>query len=182
MANFEYAIPKILKHEGGLSDNPHDPGGLTNWGITIGFIKKDELCQKYFGHPLPVSRDDIRNMTQETAVRIYREEIWDPNNYAQVSDDLVATKIFDCTVNMGEKWGETFAQQAANRLGQSIVVDGQIGPKSIAAINVCDPRSFLVEYCQQQKERYEQLVLHNPNLAVFLKGWLIRARWPLDGV
>jgi len=180
MANFDYAIKIILKHEGGLSDNPHDPGGLTNWGITIPFLT-DFMCQKYLGHPAPATREDIRNMTRDTAIQIYKDQVWDPNRYGELTNDQVGTKVFDVTVNMGEKWGETFAQQSANRLGQSLVVDGQIGSKSIAAINLCDPNAFLVEYCKQQKERYEQLVLHNPSLAVFLKGWLIRAAWPLNG-
>lgn len=181
MADFNWAVGVILKHEGGLADNPHDPGGLTNWGITIGFIKKDEQCVKYFGHALPVQREDIRNMTRDTAVRIYKDEIWDPNRYGEIVDNRVATKVFDCTVNMGEKWGETFAQQSANRCGYSVVVDGQVGPKSLAAINSCEPNAFLKEYCQQQRERYEQLALHNPSLAVFLKGWLARAAWPFNG-
>lgn len=180
MSDFNYAIGIILKHEGGLSDNPHDPGGLTNWGITIPFLT-DAMCQKYFGHGAPATREDIRNMPRDLAIQIYREQIWDPNRYGEINENMVATKIFDCNVNMGEKWGETFAQQSANRLGQSLAVDGQIGPKSIAAINACEPRAFLKEYCQQMKERYEGLVLHNPNLAVFLKGWLIRAAWPLNG-
>lgn len=178
MSDFNYAIDVILTHEGGLSDNPHDPGGITNFGITIGFLNDRDRCSRYFGHPGPATRDDIRFMSRDLAFKIYLDEIWTPNRYSEIADNRMATKIFDCTVNMGEKWGESFAQQAANRLGQNIAVDGQIGSKSIAAINLCDPNAFLKEYCQQMRERYEGLVLHNPNLAVFLKGWLARARWP----
>jgi len=182
MANFDYAIKIILKHEGGLSDNPHDAGGVTNWGISKRYLdRSDGLVLKYFGHEGEATREDIRTMPKELAIQIYKNEFFDSNRYGEIVNDLVGTKIFDCTVNMGEKWGETFAQQSANRLGQSIVVDGQIGNKSIAAINACEPNAFLIEYCKQQKERYEQIVLHNPTQAVFLKGWLIRARWPLDG-
>jgi len=182
MANFDYAIKIILKHEGGLSDNPHDAGGITNWGISKRFLDRSPgLVQKYFGHDGEATRDDIRFMTKELAIAIYRGEFWTPNFYDQIVNDQMGTKVFDCTVNMGEKWGETFAQQTANRLGQNIAVDGQIGPKSIAAINACEPGAFLNEYCKQQRERYEQIVLHNPSQAVFLKGWLARAAWPLNG-
>lgn len=170
MANFYYAIDVVLRFEGGLSDNPHDPGGLTNFGITLPFMADKDRVQKYLGHPGPGTRDDIRNLSKDQAKLIYLNEVWTPNRYGDVADDKVACKIFDCAVNMGEKWGETFAQQSANRLGQNLVVDGQIGDKSIAAINACDPIAFLNEYCKQQKERYEHLVLNNPNLAIFLKG------------
>jgi type VI secretion system secreted protein VgrG len=181
MADFNWAMNVIFKHEGGLADNPHDKGGITNFGITIGFLKTDELCQKYFGHPLPVTRDDIRNMSKDLAQQIYKNEIWDYNRYGEISDNKIATKVFDCTVNMGEGWGETFAQQAANRCGQSLAVDGQVGPKSIAGINACNPDQFLKEYCQQQKERYEHIVLKDPSQSIFLKTWLARAMWPLNG-
>lgn len=180
MSDFNQAIEVILRHEGGLSDNPHDPGGITNFGITIGFMNDCGRCEKYFGHSAPATRDDIRYLSRDVAIRIYADEVWTPNRYGEINDNQIATKIFDCTINMGEKWGETFAQQSANRLGHNLLVDGQIGNKSIAAINQCDPTAFLKEYCQQMKERYENLVLRNPNLAVFLKGWLTRARWPFQ--
>jgi lysozyme family protein len=182
MARFDYAIKIILRHEGGLADNPHDPGGITNWGISKRFLDRTPgLVQKYFGHEGEATRDEIRAMPKDLAIKIYDEVIWTPNHYGDISNDLIATKVFDCTVNMGEKWGETFAQQSANRLGASLVVDGQIGPKSIAAINACDPMNFLKEYCQQMRERYEHIVLRKPQMAVFLKGWLARAAWPLSG-
>lgn len=182
MADFDYAIKIILRHEGGLVDNPHDPGGITNWGITIPFLKTLKFAaETYFGHPSPVTRDDIRGMTREQAVTIYRAVIWDPNHYADLSDDKVGTKVFDTTVNMGEKRGEILAQQAANRCGANLFVDGQIGPKSIAVINALDPMAFLKEYCQLQRERYEWIVHERPESAVFLKGWLARALWPLNG-
>jgi len=182
MANFDYAVKIILKHEGGLSDNPHDAGGITNWGISKRYLDRNpDLVPKYFGHDGEVTRDEIRFMPKDLAIQIYKNEWWDANRYGEIVNDLVATKICDTSINMGEKWGETFAQQSANRLGQNIAVDGNIGPKSLAAINVCEPISFLTEYCKQQKERYEQIVLHNPSQAVFLKGWMIRAAWPLNG-
>ena len=37
MSAFELAIPIVLKHEGGFADNPADPGGATNFGISLRF-------------------------------------------------------------------------------------------------------------------------------------------------
>jgi lysozyme family protein len=187
MADFAAAVPVIFVHEGGLADNPHDPGGITNFGITIPFffdkvggqvVWHDAVVQRYFGHPGPVGRADIRGLTKDLAGQIYLNEIWTPNRYGELADQYVGTKVFDTTVNMGEKRGEAFAQQAANRLGASLAVDGQLGSISMTVINALDPNALLTQYCLLQREAYEHIVLIHPGEAVFLKNWLARAQWP----
>jgi lysozyme family protein len=50
MSNFDLAVEFVLRHEGGLVHNPHDPGGTTNFGISqraypevdIGNLTRDE--------------------------------------------------------------------------------------------------------------------------------------------
>ena len=32
--NFEIALQALLKHEGGFVNDPRDPGGMTNLGVT----------------------------------------------------------------------------------------------------------------------------------------------------
>lgn len=181
MADFYKCIPVIFRHEGGLADNPHDPGGITNYGISIRFCNARNLAPKYFGHDGDTTRQDIRNLNQDLAQTIYKDIIWDPNKYYNLDDDLVGTKVFDTSVNMGEKWGEILCQQAANRLGQNLAVDGNLGPVSFAAINALDPKLLLKQYCQLQAERYQHIVHDRPESAVFLKNWLARAAWPFNG-
>ena len=57
MADFQLALAFTLKQEGGLVDNPADPGGLTNYGIALNV------------HP-ELTADDIRTMTPERAAAI----------------------------------------------------------------------------------------------------------------
>lgn len=181
MATIEKALPIIFEHEGGLVDNPHDPGGVTNFGWSLRFFDKaPNLVERYFGHPPPIARADIRNLTKDKAALMYNEIIWEPNHYGLLADQTVATKIFDTTINMGEKWGEILAQQSANRLGCNLAVDGQLGPVSMAAINTLDPNTFLKEYQAQQRERYEHIVHDRPESSVFLSNWLRRAAWPTN--
>src|SRR5262245_7285211 len=58
--NFERAIPILLEEEGGLVDNPKDPGGLTKYGIS----------QRSYPHV------DIRALTPEAASAIYARDFW----------------------------------------------------------------------------------------------------------
>lgn len=176
MANhFPNAIKTILKHEGGLADNPNDPGGLTNFGITIGFIKMHNIDVDNDGD---VDRDDILNMTVEDAIGIYEDYIWTPGGYDNVNDYWIATKLFDMDVNMGAHQGGLLAQRAANSLGAKLTEDGDLGPKSFAAINSFEPSEYMTALKAQQKGFYEALVARKPKLAEFLKGWLKRASWP----
>lgn len=68
-SNFERAFPLTLKHEGGYVDNPKDPGGATNLGITIGTLSD------WLGHK--ATKADVRALTPEKAKPIYKRNYWD---------------------------------------------------------------------------------------------------------
>ena len=40
MSHFEKAVEKVLEHEGGYVDHKADPGGATNYGISLRFVKQ----------------------------------------------------------------------------------------------------------------------------------------------
>ena len=84
MTLFDAAIRSVLKHEGGYVNNPRDPGGETNWGIS----KR--------AYPSL----DIRNLTREAAIEIYRRDYWSKVP-ADLPDD-VRWFAFDTCVNSGE--------------------------------------------------------------------------------
>lgn len=175
MSHFNRAIRVILKHEGGLVNNPADPGGLTNFGITIGFIRDRNVDVNGDGI---VDDDDIIGMTEDEAIEIYKEYVWDVGHYDNINDYWIAAKIFDMDVNMGENRAGCIAQQACNALGAKLKVDGDLGPKSFEAINSMDPTEMLEKLKQKQKDFYHDLVDRKPKLGVFLKGWIKRAEWP----
>ncbi|HRQ68067.1 MAG TPA: glycosyl hydrolase 108 family protein [Candidatus Syntrophosphaera sp.] len=60
MDYFDRIIEFTLKWEGGYNNDPNDPGGETNFGIS----------KRY--HP----KEDIKNLTRERAIEIYRNEYW----------------------------------------------------------------------------------------------------------
>src|SRR6185312_9138273 len=91
-ASYEEALRRVLAHEGGYSNHPDDPGGPTNFGITLAdyrkYVKPDATAA------------DVRAMRVEEARAIYRRRYWD----AQACDDLPAGvdyALFDYGVNSG---------------------------------------------------------------------------------
>jgi lysozyme family protein len=91
-SNREFCIKATLKHEGGYVDHPSDPGGATNWGITIG------VAREYWKPD--ATKADIKAMPQSVAVEIYRKRYWN----AVKGDDLPAGldfAVYDFGVNSG---------------------------------------------------------------------------------
>ena len=121
-ANFEACMTAVFKHEGGYVNDPHDPGGETNLGISKRSYPKE----------------DIRNMTRARAAQIYRRDFWDKLRCDELPAglDLVA---FDAAVNSGPSRGAKWLQQA---LG--VAVDGKVGLATIgAAKNTYTPAAVL---------------------------------------
>lgn len=160
MSNFQTAIQVVLAHEGGLVDNPSDPGGLTNFGIS----------QRSYPNV------DIRNLTADQASAIYLRDFWQPYGYDSIINDDCATKIFDTAVNIGNSRSFKFTQQALNTLGNNIVVGSTFGVETITALNAADPTAFLAAFRLILTNYYKGLVAAKPSLSVFLRGWLIRAQ------
>lgn len=180
MSDYPAAIKIILAHEGGLADNPHDYGGVTNFGLTIPFLNANADPQKYVGHALPWTREDVLHMTRDLASAIYKDCIWDRHGYGNIQDTLVATKVFDMAVNMGEVQGEKLAQRACNALEVQppLYIDGNLGPKSYAAINSQDKDKMLRAMCSQAAAFYRWILDHDPTQKEFEHGWMERANWP----
>ena len=90
--NQTQATKLMLKHEGGYTNHPSDPGGPTNFGITIHDFRK---------HINPNgTAADVRNMTLDQAIKVYDLNYWDK----QRCDELYAGldyAIFDYGVNSG---------------------------------------------------------------------------------
>ena len=68
-ATYDEALRRVLTHEGGYSNHPSDPGGPTNFGITLAdyrkYVKPD------------AGAADVRAMKARDAKAIYRAKYWD---------------------------------------------------------------------------------------------------------
>lgn len=179
--HFEKAILITLKHEGGFVNDPVDPGGATNWGMSIRYLKdrgdmdKDGWLDGDLDHDGDIDINDIKNMTVEQAVELYRSGFWDKYKYDTIKDFTVAARVFDMTVNMGAKQTGKIVQRALNKLGNKLVVDGAVGPNTFKAINAADPEELMAEIRVEHAQFYLDLIAANPAMAKYKNGWLKRA-------
>jgi lysozyme family protein len=171
MAKFSLAIGPLLKHEGGFVDHPSDPGGATNWGISLRFLRG--LEDPYFDvdQDGDVDADDIKALTRAGAINIYREQWWERYNYGAIEHQALANKVLDLSVNMGPHRAHTLLQQAA-RAATGIVLrlDGALGPNTLRQVNSALSNELLAAYRSEAAGFYRSL-----NKPDFIKGWLNRA-------
>jgi lysozyme family protein len=158
---FDTALKFVLRWEGGFVDNPNDPGGRTNRGVTQ---KVYDAWRARQGSPT----QDVKQIVDAEVSAIYSGDYWLPPRC-----DLLDTPLdlvqFDTAVNMGVGRAVRFLQA-----GAGCGVDGDFGPGTERAVGSCDAGTLLGDYCKQRETYYRQLVDKNPKLAVFLKGWLNR--------
>jgi len=109
---FDECFTRLLGYEGGYVNNPSDPGGETNWGIT----KRSYPAL------------DIKNLTQDDAKAIYKRDFWDKCKCSRMECGLDLA-LFDCAVNSG-------TIQAIKLLQQTLGVkdDGVLGEVTMEAI------------------------------------------------
>lgn len=123
--NFDQAFTTLLKHEGGFSDHPADPGGKTRFGIT-------EAVAREAGY-----RGDMRELPIDLAKRIYKERYWDAVR-ADELPEAIRYAVFDAAVNSGPRQAIRWLQRAVGAKD-----DGIIGPKTLAAVRAADPQVLL---------------------------------------
>ena len=152
MSDFDKAFELLIGNEGGYVNNPKDPGGETNWGIT----KTVAVANGYAG--------DMRTMPKETAKGIYKKMYWDKLQCDQLPF-VVAFQLFDAGVNHGNAQAVKFLQRAL-----SVVDDGVIGAKTIAATNSLEDLQIVMLFNAERIEFYTAL----KTFSTFGKGWMRR--------
>lgn len=151
--NYDTCIALILKHEGGYVNNPKDPGGATNLGVT------KKVWEEWVGKP--VSIDDMKALTVEDVKPLYKAQYWDRVR----GDGLPAGvdyAVFDVAVNSGVVRAAKFLQAA---LG--LTQDGIIGPATLAAAEAANPRELVTDICEKRLAFMQAL----PIWSTFGKGW-----------
>ena len=147
MGEFLRCIEPILREEGGLSNLPDDPGGLTHYGIS----------QRSYPHL------NIAELTRDDAKALYQRDYWLPIGGAllPVGLDLM---MLDCAIHQGASTAIRLLQQALR-----IRDDGLLGPETLSAAKAAMP-TLLESYAAERALRYE----FNPNELRFGRG---RRNW-----
>jgi lysozyme family protein len=162
MAKFEPALAYTLKHEGGWSDDPADPGGATNYGITLKTAQRHGIATK----------EALKTITPEQVAAIYKADYW---RFDGINNQRVATKLFDMAVNMGLETAIKLSQRAINANGIVLTIDGRLGSVTLAALNNCELVLLMQLLCAVSADYYRKIVAKRPASQKFLKGWLKRA-------
>lgn len=146
--DFDTAFDRLMGHEGGYVNNPADPGGETNWGIS----KRS--------YP----DVDIKNLTRDQAKSIYRRDFWDRGQMEQF-DPAIAYQTFDFAVNSGIETAIRKLQAAAG-----VADDGHIGPVTVAAIKNRGVNDMLMLLTAERIDYQAKL----KNGDTFWRGWMRR--------
>lgn len=164
-----------MNNEGGLSNDPADSGGLTNFGLTLKFLEDRRIDVN--GDKL-IDEKDIYALTLPIAKKIYYMQYWLEFQYYRIKDTSIATKVLDMAVNMGEFTAHRLVQRAINDIIKSpIKADGLLGNQTFNAINSIPERYLHQELRDISKEHYLYLIKMNPKNEKFEHGWLKRAAW-----
>lgn len=155
-SNFDRCVGIVLHEEGGFVNNPRDPGGATNMGITLATLRA------WRGKPTTV--DDVRSLTPAEATAIYRANYW----AAVRGNDLpsgVDLTVFDCAVTSGPREAVRILQRSAGA-----VDDGALGPKTLSSVIAADREMLLRRYADEHYDFIKTL----PTFATFGAGWVSR--------
>lgn len=153
-SNFDKCINTIIENEGGYINDKDDSGGETKFGIS----------KKAFPDV------DIKNLTHEDAIQIYKKEYWIRYKLDLIPKHLQMT-YFDMVVNHGYTRATKILQEAHNsHSSYKLDVDGVCGSLTRKAV------------CNLRKERlqayrlffYVQICISNPKNEKFYYGWYKR--------
>lgn len=164
MAKIELLAPRIAKWEGGYVNDPVDRGGATNMGITLATWRQVGYDKDGDGD---IDAADIKLLNKKDFERVLRQ-YWDRWKADQIRDQQVAEILVDWVWGSGA-WGVKIPQRI---LG--VAIDGNVGPKTLAAVNAMDPRKLHQLIWDERLKFLQGIVRSNPSQQRFIKGWTNR--------
>lgn len=147
--DFNVAIERILAHEGGYVNDPEDPGGETQWGIS----KRSYPAL------------DIKALTRDQAKEIYRRDFWQPIVARATGDSALQFQLLDAAVNHGMGNAVRMLQRAVN-----VADDGHWGRISQAALAALDRHDAHLLFMAERFIFWTRLRTFDR----FGRGWTVR--------
>ena len=138
---FAHCVQIVLEHEGGEVNDPRDPGGHTNLGVTQATLNH----ARHVVHGLPARVSDL---DREGALAVYEALYWRPIRGDELPLGL-ALIVFDAAVNQGVADATRFLQLAVRT-----AADGIFGPATLAAVKRANPRATILEVGARRMHDY----------------------------
>jgi len=153
-SNFQECLDLVLKSEGGWVNNPADPGGETNLGVT------KRVWEEYVGHAVKT----MKNLTKDDVAPMYELKYWRPC-YCEVLPRGLDFVVFSMGVNAGPGRSVKLLQQSIG-----CVPDGVIGPRTRELISASNSANLIAKFSETRREYYRSL----KTFPIFGRGWLSR--------
>lgn len=157
---FDLAFERVVLHEGGFQNDPHDRG---NW--TTGKIGQGELKGTKYGiSSMTYPHLDIENLTEEQVRAIYFEDWWQALGMERFRPAM-QYQLFDAAVQHG--W-----HRAVKTLQQAVGAkeDGIIGPKTLGLVRNTELNDLLMQFISARIDYYTSL----DTFMMYGKGWMRR--------
>jgi len=171
---------EIVAREGGFVNDPDDPGGATNHGVTLNTLRRLGIDLDGDGR---VEEDDIRTLTRAQAVDIYIEHYFRRPGLGKLPEP-VQPSVFDMYVNSGTN-AVKILQRLLTEMGFPCEPDGLIGPQTIRAAQTAfeaAPEHLADAYGIARRNYYYALADVRPASRKFARrrdggkgGWIQRA-------
>lgn len=171
---------EIVTREGGYVNDPDDPGGATNHGVTIHTMRRLGLDLTGDGQ---VTTADVRVLKRNQAIEIFVQHYFEKPNIDALPEQLQAT-VFDMYVNSGSN-SVNILQRLFKMLQLELQVDGVIGPRTIAAAESAfrlAPDHLADAYGIERRKYYYALADRRPASRKYARrrdggkgGWITRA-------
>lgn len=152
MSFFDHCADHVLHIEAGLVDDPDDPGGITNWGISLRFLKGVE--------PHAIAQDII-DMGERRARQLYKRYFWDKISGDNLAPAL-ALCVFDAAINQGRG---TAIKMLQREIGAK--ADGVFGQRSLGAVQRRDTLDVVTGFMSRRAKRYGK----TRNFEKYGRGW-----------
>lgn len=180
MQTVEQIAAQIVAREGGYVNDPDDPGGATNHGVTIGTMRRLGLDLNRDGR---IDASDVKALTRAQAQQIFVDHYFRRPRIAELPAPVQAS-VFDMYVNAGTN-AVKILQRLVTRMGFAAGDDGVIGPQTIAAAQSADraaPRHLRDAYGIARRNYYYALADARPASRKYARtrtggkgGWITRA-------
>jgi len=180
MQSVRHIAEEIVAREGGFVNDPDDPGGATNFGVTIHTMRALGLDLDGDGE---IGVADVRRMTRAQAVDIFVRHYFRRPRIDTLPGVLQAS-VFDMQVNAGAN-AVRILQRLLRGMGQAVAVDGVIGPNTAGAADAAAraaPDHIADAYGIARRGYYFRLADARPGLRKFARsraggkgGWIRRA-------
>jgi len=176
----------ILPHEGGYSNNIHDPGNWTGGkegkGRFLG--TKYGIAASVYGTSLLKKGIIIKHLTKDQARELFRRDYWDANHFGELKSQGIADELCDQTVNVGKKQAELLLSRVLAEIEwaakEKIPVEPKFTRATIEWINeYTKPRgnriAFFNSIRMKRVKFYVVLVKQKPKMRQFLLSWTERS-------